>query len=757
MAHPSESGFTWRDVVASTPILPEKPSCGGESAVGLVSEVGSLLEELEGTGVGIRGPSEEADQLVRARLGVGAGLFAALQCKSPPTAAHALRVAMCCSAWAEYQKLPELQREALEVAALLHDIGLIGVPDEILLKPGPLDPQERLLVDAARKQSVQILRACCFWPEVLEIAEYVGAWYDGSRGGYDRLGNELPLGARMLTIVEAFDAMTTDQVYRPAMSRERAMAELFRCAGTQFDPCLVEEFALFAEAGLSTLPQAVAGRWLEKLDPMALNRLWGLREHVGWLRQPDLLDLFLGRLLENMYDGVIFIDAAMRILLWNHGAERLTGINGESIAGRLWSPRLIQIRDEKGALIDPEDCPILCSMRSGVQALRRLTLTGRSGRRVPVDVHIIPVVTDRATEGAIMLLHDASSEISLEQRCQSLHQQATLDPLTQVGNRAEFDRVYESFLHAHLERQLPCSLIIGDLDRFKRINDTYGHQAGDEVIKALAGLLKSAALPGDLVARYGGEEFVMLCANCDNATAARRAEEIREAFAQLRLACVGGTQVTVSFGVTEVQPVDTPETMLRRADRALLLAKSRGRNRVVQLGAGAETSEGTSLWNLFQQKPPEADVLLQYALITPVPLTLALEKLRGFVADHSGRLLSTQSDHVQVEIDTSPSRTRRASDRPMSFLVDVRLKEIYQPIDPSRPGGYTRAQTKILVAIAPKRTRDRRRTDLVARAREMLLSLRAYLMAEEDPQPDLDWHPMMQKKKRGLFSWLWKN
>ena len=72
-----------------------------------------------------------------------------------------------------------------------------------------------------------------------------------------------------------------------------------------------------------------------------------------------------------------------------------------------------------------------------------------------------------------------------------------------------------------------------DIDRFKLVNDTYGHQAGDEAIKSLATLLKSACHPGDLVARYGGEEFVMLCADCDNATAARRAEQIRKALSRL--------------------------------------------------------------------------------------------------------------------------------------------------------------------------------------------------------------------------------
>src|SRR5208282_6050296 len=103
------------------------------------------------------------------------------------------------------------------------------------------------------------------------------------------------------------------------------------------------------------------------------------------------------------------------------------------------------------------------------------------------------------------------------------------------------------------------SLLMCDLDHFKLVNDTYGHQAGDEVIKSLAALLKGGCLPGDLVARYGGEEFVMLLADCDNTTASRRADQIRLALSQLQQPTMNGQTVTVSFGATEIQPGDTAE------------------------------------------------------------------------------------------------------------------------------------------------------------------------------------------------------
>ena len=374
--------------------------------------------------------------------------------------------------------------------------------------------------------------------------------------------------------------MTTDHVYRAAMSHERAMGELFRCSGTQFDPKLVQQFAEFREADLTALHREVAGRWLRTLDAEMVNSYWELNCVPSPGATLVIDAAFQARLLDNMYDAVVFVDAHGQIKLWNRGTERLTGIAGTSICQRQWTPEMLNMADEKGRPVAAADCPVLGAVQSGVQSLRRLTICGRSGRSVSVDAHAIPVIGEDGTmQGAVLLLHDASSETSLEQRCQSLHEKATRDPLTQVANRAEFDRVHELFVDAHRQQKVPCSLIMCDLDHFKSVNDNYGHQAGDEGIKSLAALLKGACRPGDLVARYGGEEFVMLCADCDNAMAARRAEQVRRALGQMPQPKMGGRSITVSFGVTEIQPGDTPETMLRRADRALLMAKAKGATR----------------------------------------------------------------------------------------------------------------------------------------------------------------------------------
>jgi len=737
---------------------------GASAAEDRLSEVHTLLDELKSVASTheVLPPvvSRAADdRLVQVRLGMASSLFVALQCKHAATAGHALRVALSCSAWTTKRGLGAEQRDAIELAALLHDVGVIGVPDRILLKPGPLDNDEAALMARSRLLSLDILRHSCSDAQVLGIVEHVPAWFDGSREGFSSRGKDLPLGARMIAVAEAFDAMTTDHVYRPAMSLERAVTELFDCSGTQFDPQLVVEFAELLGDDPSEMHAETADRWLRTLDPGLADSCWSLNCVPSEARRPQGEVLFQSKLLDNMYDAVVFIDAGGRITLWNHGAERLTGIAESGVRQRPWQPELLGITDERANAVAEADCPVHSALRSGVQSLRRLTIRGRNGRPVAVDAHTIPVMEDDGTMlGAILLFHDASSETSLEQRCQSLYDKATRDPLTQVANRAEFDRVHETFIAAHQQRQMPCSLLICDLDRFKQVNDTYGHQAGDDVIRSLASLLKNSCRPGDLVARYGGEEFVMLCADCDNAAAARRADQIRTALAQVPQTRMGGRSVTVSFGVTELQPGDTAETLLRRADRALLMAKDRGRNNVVQLGSGSSgEEESKGLVCFWSRKPAGPSQLLEKTLATPVPVKMAVEKLRGFVADHQAKVVKIDGNQVRIEIDDKQAgRLRRFTDRPVTFRMEVKLEEERTPRDSDAQAGEGVTRTRILVSIQLRKHRDRRRTDLAERARQVLASFKAYLMANEVEDNDEANPGALGRAKRILAPWLAK-
>ncbi len=177
-------------------------------------------------------------------------------------------------------------------------------------------------------------------------------------------------------------------------------------------------------------------------------------------------------------------------------------------------------------------------------------------------------------------LEEGRREISALQ--QRLQEQVVRDPLTGLYHRHYLDETLEHEVARAKREGYPISVAVLDIDRFKSVNDTYGHKAGDEVLKAVAGLLQDQAREGDIACRYGGEEFLLLMPRQSLAQARERAEQWRTAFAthpvrhgDLALA------VTLSIGVaTYPEHAASPEALVLRAERALSRAKAQGRNRV---------------------------------------------------------------------------------------------------------------------------------------------------------------------------------
>ena len=339
--------------------------------------------------------------------------------------------------------------------------------------------------------------------------------------------------------------------------------------------------------------------------------------------------------------------------------------------------------------------------------------------------------------GVVAIFQDASQQVSLERRVQDLNERVTRDPLTNVANRAEFDRCLAELSDQARDKKIIFSLIIADIDNFKSINDTYGHQAGDEAIVTFAHILSEHSREGDLVARYGGEEFVLLCPNCDNAVAAKRAEAIRQTLEQTTMSFLENRAITASFGVTEYQGGDSSDSVLARADRALLRAKDNGRNRVIQLGVGGfhtetEMKMPAKKGGIFSWFDWSSDAKEQsFRLTTPVPIDLVIEKLRGFVADHHAEILHVGPNSVEVRISTLVRiEGRRRSDRKMDFQATLVIDEA--PVF----GRFAESSQTILdVTLKVLRSRDRRDQDIKQGHIQVLSSLRSYLMAEIVDQP----------------------
>jgi len=726
-AHPNSAPSTGDEPEADKPIP------------GLLAELGAMVPEASRPGVlPVNRDAAFENRLAMVRLGMATALYYALRAKHPPTAAHSLRVAIGCSAWAERLQLPADSRDRIEVAALLHDIGKIGIPDAVLRKPGKLTVSEQLTMDMYPQLGCEILSGCTNDADLLDIVRYSHAWYDSRREDDSPRGQALPLGTRMLAIVGAFDAMTTDHVYRPAMSRERAMGELLGGSGSQFDPELVHDYCRMLESHPETLQAQVVTRWLRQLSSERNEGPWGIGNGLdssttSLSATKAHHEKYHRQLFDHMHDGVVFIDRNGIVIGWNRSLERLSGVSANAVCDHIWAPELLGMCDNSNKPFEAANCPLMQCLRSGVYSSRQLRIRSSDSKHIPVHLHVSAVVNAASgIQGAMAVLHDASRQTSLEERLVDLHEKATKDALTGVDNRGQFDAALAELTELATNGGPTFGLIICDIDRFKQINDVHGHQAGDAALVSFARVLKAHARDGDIVCRYGGEEFCIISPSSDNPTATRRAESIRAAIEQTPIDSLEGNAMTASFGVTEFQAGDSPETVLARADRALLRAKDSGRNRVIQLGAGRAADVDTPepkpsrLGGWFSWFESAEHRATEVRVLTPVPADLAIEKLRGFIADHNAEVVTVSDRKVMVRLNVLFTvGGRRRVDHRISFELSMQLSEL-KVQDATKPRRMT--QTAVDVNLRPLRSRDRRRRELDACANRVIASLRSYLM-----------------------------
>jgi diguanylate cyclase (GGDEF)-like protein/PAS domain S-box-containing protein len=267
-----------------------------------------------------------------------------------------------------------------------------------------------------------------------------------------------------------------------------------------------------------------------------------------------------------------------RIVYVNEAFTQLTGYAAEDVLGR--SPRILQA---------PETCQdtiqdISAALHSGGSIRRRLLNQAKNGAKHWLEVSIVPLPfgDGRFTHYAA-IERDVTAETEREQALEVL---ATTDSLTRLANRRRFVEVMEREFGRARRTGKPLSLVAFDLDHFKRVNDTWGHDVGDSVLVAFANLVRDAVRAYDCVARIGGEEFSVMLPDTDQADALQIAQRICDLVALRPLVMVGdrAIEITCSGGLTALAPRDeTASSLMLRADRALYLAKSSGRNRVQEL------------------------------------------------------------------------------------------------------------------------------------------------------------------------------
>ena len=292
---------------------------------------------------------------------------------------------------------------------------------------------------------------------------------------------------------------------------------------------------------------------------------------------------FYRTLLDRLNDGVYFVDRDRRITYWNPAAERITGYAPAEVLGRTCFANILRHQDGDGGELCLAGCPLHDTLQDGRQReAETLYLRRKDGSRLPISITVAPVRDEKgAITGAVEIFGERSTRREVERRMSELQRRLETDRLTGVANRELMERTIRTRLFDLRSGGAPFGVGFIDVDHFKAVNDSHGHDVGDAALRAIATTLMHNVRPADLVARWGGEEFVGLFTEVD-------ATGLHAVCYKLLLlvrgtgvpAPVEGLSLTVSIGATLATAEDELEGLVKRADALMYKAKRTGRDTV---------------------------------------------------------------------------------------------------------------------------------------------------------------------------------
>jgi len=329
--------------------------------------------------------------------------------------------------------------------------------------------------------------------------------------------------------------------------------------------------------------EAVIGHVVAPMGLQAEGHLYG----VGTLESCEGLwgirfsSSFYEKLLDSMHDGVYFVNRERKITFWNDGAQRLTGYAAGEAVGKSCFDNFLGHVDEAGRPLCANGCPLQDVILDGQPRETEIYLRHKDGYRIPVRVRAIPMRNRRGEiVGAVEVFSDSTARKTVEKRVNELEQLAFRDALTGLPNRRYIAMKVEQGLEEHRRFGRVFGLLMFDVDRFKQVNDSHGHDVGDALLKTVAKTLVQGLRPFDVVGRWGGEEFLVLTPDLDAVGLGDLAERCRVLIAQSSVAANRSRiSVTASIGATVLNHGDNAESAIRRADELMYESKRSGGDR----------------------------------------------------------------------------------------------------------------------------------------------------------------------------------
>ena len=571
-------------------------------------------------------------------------LALAIDAKDQTAQSHIRRVQVYATSIARGLGMSDTEIQGVKTAALLHDIGKLAVPEHILSKPGPLTQEEFQKIRVHPQVGAEIISAVPFpYPVAPLILSHHERW-DGKGYPQGIKGEEIPLGARILSVVDYYDALTSDRPYHKAMTPEAAMALLQQEAGRALDPQVVQMFVKMApemESAAETIesatprrlslePQNERGRPAVGFSPET-NKTSTVFEDIA-LAHREIYALYeiaqtMGTSL-GVADTMALISSklsnlvpfsACALFLFDEEADSLrcrfaTGVEadaigtmsvraGQGLAGWVARNRRPLVNARPSAEFEAAGLAKSTSLLSALVA--PLVFSDRFIGTLAVYSTQADFYTDdhrrlldRVSEQASAVIHNS---IVFEQT----QEDSLTDPLTGLPNTR--------FMFMHLTRELAraerlkaeVALLVMDLDNFKEINDNHGHHVGDRALREVATVLRSGIRPYDICVRYAGDEFIVVLSGCAADEAERKRIELQRTVDDVLFEARPGRRLPLAISVgAAIYPHDgdSYESLLATADSRMYRDKTRRKQRV-HVQPAATGTDGLPALSLPLQSP----------------------------------------------------------------------------------------------------------------------------------------------------------
>jgi len=288
------------------------------------------------------------------------------------------------------------------------------------------------------------------------------------------------------------------------------------------------------------------------------------------------------RIIENLHDGLYFVDRDRVITYWNKAAERISGFTANEVVGTSCSDNILTHVDSEGNSLCTGMCPLAATIADEKSREAEVYMHHKDGHRIPVSIRVSTLTdTDGKVLGGIELFTDISNQATNELRVKELEKLALLDNLTQLANRNYIEKEIQSRFEEKKRLNVPFGILFIDIDHFKNFNDIYGHNVGDDVLKFVSNTFVANARPFDLYGRWGGEEFIGIIRDINDKELELLGDRLRLLIENSYLILENEKlYVTISIGATLINENDTIDSLIKRADTLLYKSKAAGRNRL---------------------------------------------------------------------------------------------------------------------------------------------------------------------------------